>query len=391
MEKLKNSIATHKRGYFIGLISIVLLVVASVLGIYFSNLKSSGEDALSSIPRENLLPSDSSASPSAKSSAKPETKDPQKDLKTEAPSDLSSSLPKKGPVKKPDVPSADEVEKKAPEGRKRVPLKSPGTAPAREQKDTTNILLIGSDARPGETRSRSDSLMVAHISEDGQRVSLISIPRDVYTEIPGHPAQKVNAAYSLGGSQLTTRTVENLLGIHIDSVAITNFDGFMSLVDVVDGITVNNPYNGCDNNQNKCWKSGNLELPTGKDALSYVRWRHGLPQGDITRAENQQRVVKALVKDLLSSGKLASPSGIQDISKTLNGSVILDSSLTNQRIMELAKTPGLRNSGSIQTVGAPIAGYAMDPVYGSIDVLDRSKLASLRYALSTDTMNSYSG
>lgn len=250
------------------------------------------------------------------------------------------------------------------------------------------FLLMGSDIREGEETGRSDTLMTAYIPADRTGIYLISMPRDAFVDIPGHPKQKINAAYSLGGPQLTAQTVQNLLGAEIDHVAIIDFNGFMDMIDSLGGVTINNPYEGCDDNQNVCWKSGEQTL-NKEQALQYVRWRHGLPNGDITRSENQQRVVKAIIEKTIQSGAIANPAKTTELINTVSDSLSVDSALTNDVIMSLASSLKIDSSDDIKTVTLPIAGFGSDPTYGSIDIVDEARLGELQHALATDTMEEY--
>ena len=72
----------------------------------------------------------------------------------------------------------------------------------------TNYLVIGSDARPGETASRSDVIQLVHVDEDHGDVWIIHFPRDLYVPIPGHGKNKINAAYAYGGPTLLVQTIE---------------------------------------------------------------------------------------------------------------------------------------------------------------------------------------
>ncbi|WIB36226.1 LCP family protein [Curtobacterium sp. MCJR17_043] len=114
--------------------------------------------------------------------------------------------------------------------------------------DALDVLLIGSDARErldpqhdGVGGGRSDTLMLAHVSADRRHVSLMSILRDSWVEVPGHGRAKINAAYSWGGVPLTVQTVEQLLGVRIDHVAEIDFAGFVGMTDALGGVTVQSP------------------------------------------------------------------------------------------------------------------------------------------------------
>ena len=76
------------------------------------------------------------------------------------------------------------------------------------------------------------------IRAGGGSLRKLSIPRDTLANVPGHGEQKINSAYATGGAKLTVRTVEGLLGINIDQVAIIDFDGFRKFIDTIGGIDV---------------------------------------------------------------------------------------------------------------------------------------------------------
>lgn len=330
-------------------LSAVLVVVLAVGG-YAAYLYHTSQQALTNIERhDDFLPS-----------TKPTVA---------SPSPSSTSTPK--PTK-----SSSEKPQSSPE-----PTKT-------SQHEPMMFLLMGSDIREGEKTGRSDTLMTAYVPADRKSIYLISMPRDAFVDIPGHPTQKINAAYSLGGPQLTAETVQNVLGTPIDHVAIIDFNGFMDMIDSLGGVTINNPYEGCDDNQNVCWKSGEQTL-NKEQALQYVRWRHGLPNGDITRSENQQRVVKAIIEKTIQSGAIANPDKTTDLINTVSDSLSVDSALTNDVIMSLASSLNIDSSDDIKTVTLPIAGFGSDPTYGSIDIVDEARLGELQHALATDTMEDY--
>ena len=102
-----------------------------------------------------------------------------------------------------------------------------------------NILLVGTDARPGEDISRTDTIVVAHIDPHSNRVSMLSLPRDLLVNVPGYGKNKINAAYPLGerkigpgyGPSLLKETVGELVGLPIEHFVLINFDGIKTLID----------------------------------------------------------------------------------------------------------------------------------------------------------------
>lgn len=256
------------------------------------------------------------------------------------------------------------------------------------QGESLNILLLGSDSRSMSDPGRSDSIMLAHIPGNRQHVYLLSIPRDLESEIPGYGTQKINAAYAYGGAPLTVNAVATAVGVPIDHVAIIDFQGFMDLVDALGGVTINNPYEACDWGQDRCWEEGPVNL-TSEDALSYVRWRKGLPNGDITRGQNQQRVLKAVIGKLLSKGTITSPSRFGDALETLASHITVDDSLDRDTIKGVGLSMRITGRDDIRSITYPISGYYNDPVLGSLDVVDDEVAEELREALRTDNFDEY--
>lgn len=210
------------------------------------------------------------------------------------------------------------------------------------------FLVAGVDTRSGapttgsqaqnDKRGRTDALMLVHVSGDRQQVSVVSIPRDSWVPIPGngHPSHaKINAAYAYGGPALAVRTVEKLTGVRVDHFAVIDFAGFTALTDAVGGVTVTIPRDSSDPARNRDWKAGRVHL-SGKDALPYVRQRHGLPRGDISRTHRQQQFMKALLGTMLKQASLTDPFELTNIIEAVTHTVTVDASLSNGDLRGLA-------------------------------------------------------
>ena len=76
------------------------------------------------------------------------------------------------------------------------------------------------------------------IRDSRSAVTLVHLPRDMQVAIPGHGSDKINAAFALGGAPLLVSTVQDLLGVHIDHVAITGFEGFKAMTEALGGVDV---------------------------------------------------------------------------------------------------------------------------------------------------------
>ncbi len=255
-----------------------------------------------------------------------------------------------------------------------------------------NILVIGSDKRNPDENGRSDSFIILHISGDRKSAYLISFPRDMWVTIPGHGSAKINAAYSWGGSALAVQTIEGLTGVRIDHVVTTDFAGFMGLIDVVGGVTVDNPvaFTGVEEGTGiyYSWPKGPVQL-NGTSALAFARQRYQLPRGDLDRALRQRALLKALAFKIASPDVLANPVRLSEVISSVSKFVTVDSSLTNSAILDLATSMRITGADQISLLQAPITGFGRSADGQSIDVVDVPGIAALSKALQTDTMAAY--
>lgn len=248
-----------------------------------------------------------------------------------------------------------------------------------------NFLLLGSDSR-GADRGRSDVMMLVHSDPNRGKLYLISLPRDLWVPIPGHSTNKINAAYAFGGAPLAVKTVQNLLGITIDNVALTDFDGFFHLIDDVGGVTVFNTIPS--SNDGFDFPRGDLKL-TGASALAYVRQRHNLPRGDFDRAERQRLVVKAIIDKVASGQTVTNPGKLLAVISRLSKNVTVDDSLTNDRILALARELQITSGEDIAQLQVPVAGFGTSKAGASYVKIDKDGLARLSDALVNGRMDDY--
>ncbi|MFE5292874.1 LCP family protein [Isoptericola sp. NPDC056618] len=176
----------------------------------------------------------------------------------------------------------------------------------------TTYLLAGSDARgtgsvadDGTEGARTDTIMVLQKPRSGP-ASLISIPRDTYTEIPGHDPNKINAAYSFGGAPLLVETVEGLTGLSIDHYVEVGFGSVEEIVDAVGGVELCYDRDVDDPKSELTWEAG-CHMADGETALAFSRMRYSDPKGDIGRAERQQQVIAAVAAKVVKPSVLLNP------------------------------------------------------------------------------------
>ncbi|SDK25755.1 cell envelope-related function transcriptional attenuator common domain-containing protein [Nonomuraea maritima] len=181
-----------------------------------------------------------------------------------------------------------------------------------------NILLVGVDKRDDLTREqqnrlklgresgqRTDTMMVVHLSEDHKKVTVVSLPRDTWTTVPGKGEHKINSAYQFGGPRLAKETVEAATGLQINRYIEVNILGFIDVVDSLGGITVCTPVPINDAKIKLQLAAGTHQLD-GVQALYYARTR-ATARSDLDRIDRQQQVISALLNRALSADTLANP------------------------------------------------------------------------------------
>ena len=173
------------------------------------------------------------------------------------------------------------------------------------------LIVAGLDARGEEGEpENSDVFMIARVDFDLKTVRAISIPRDLYIEIPGFGADKITRAYDFGskaqngkfkgGAELMKATVEQNFFLEIDNVVMTTFHGFEAIVDAFGGVDINNPYEVSDveyptldyGYKSIDYPAGEIHID-GPQALELSRTRH--QDGDPGRVMRQQLILRALL------------------------------------------------------------------------------------------------
>ena len=168
-----------------------------------------------------------------------------------------------------------------------------------------NILFMGVDAseNPDDpwTGTRTDTIILVNIDPKTKSVNALSIPRDSKVYLPGdNGVNKINAAHAIGGVDMTKRTVENSLGVHIDKYVAVHDSAVKEIVDAMGGLDVyvEKPmhYNDYSGNLHINFEKGDQHL-TGQQAVEYLRFRHDA-LGDIGRTQRQQWLLRSLMTKL---------------------------------------------------------------------------------------------
>jgi len=279
----------------------------------------------------------------------------------------------------------------------------------------TNFLIVGVDTREkiyDQSGTLTDTLIVASLDSVNKDVKMLSIPRDLWVDYQGYQG-KINGIYNQKGIGFLTEVVESTVGVKIPYNLEVNFKGFRDVIDIVEGVTVNNaksftdfyyPLFGKENdtcglnvedllqikikqakknyesiNENnedalpfeegvvkldsfdfKCryetikFEEGEIKL-NGKDALKYARSRHSAdPEigNDFNRAKRQQTVIKSIIAKIFSLDTLTSKDKIIDLYNLATNSI-----KTNLSIVEIigvyAKNPNIKNLKITQAVLSP--------------------------------------
>jgi polyisoprenyl-teichoic acid--peptidoglycan teichoic acid transferase len=178
--------------------------------------------------------------------------------------------------------------------------------------DPQTIMLLGSDKRPPNTGdgaaggARSDTIILIRLDPSKKATAMMSLPRDLKVQIPGHGTDKINAAYELGGPKLTLRTVKLLTGLSINHVVNVDFKGFWAAVNAIGCVYADIDRRYFNNSAAYSYidVQPGYQRMCGRKALQYVRFRHedndlvrGARQQDFLRQAKQQVGVSKLIDD----------------------------------------------------------------------------------------------
>lgn len=209
------------------------------------------------------------------------------------------------------------------------------------------FVVVGSDTREGlddlknfgqAGGARSDVVMLVRVDPSTGRAQMLSIPRDLRVDIPGHGTNKINAAFAFGGPSLLVETLKSNLNVEVNHYVQVDFVGFQSLVDELGGIEIPFP------NQARDVKSG-LDVAAGQDtldgfqALAYARSRSyqelqngswvSVDANDIGRTQRQQEVVRAIVSKMKRPSSIAEAG---DITEAMSKHMTIDSELAGESV-----------------------------------------------------------
>ncbi|MGW1765951.1 LCP family protein [Streptomyces sp. NPDC002073] len=263
----------------------------------------------------------------------------------------------------------------------------------------TNILVVGHDSRTGLSAAEkrrlhvggkgcncTDVMMLLHLSQDGRRASVVSLPRDSYVEYANGTGRrgKINGAYALGGGALTVKTVEKVTGLHIDHYLETGFTGFEQAVDNLGGAVVCTDKPLKDENSGLDITAG-VHQTNGNNTLRYVRARHINRPGDLGRVRRQQRVVADLLARLVSRDALSGPVNTARTARALLKSVRTDAGTDLLDLVRIGRTLGALRANQAEFATVPIREFDHRvPGVGSTLLWHEARSAALWAALAAD-------
>lgn len=212
------------------------------------------------------------------------------------------------------------------------------------------VLVIGSDARPGERvdRSRADSIHLVAANPVSGQATIVGFPRDAWVELPNGRRAKINDALARGGPQLLADTVRRLTGLPVHYYVLTSFKGLEAMVDALGGVDVHVPHRMNDRFSGARFEAGWHHF-TGGEALAFSRNRMDVPAGDFSRSQNHGVLILAALAKMRS--EVGDDDGLFRWLGVLGRHVKLDVPVS--RLPELAALGRRIDPGDITNVVAP--------------------------------------
>ncbi|MBO0477431.1 LCP family protein [Vagococcus sp. DIV0080] len=212
------------------------------------------------------------------------------------------------------------------------------------QKDPISVLILGLDDNSERDlgSARTDSMLLLTINPTTEKVDMVSIPRDTYTDIvsPSFTGKdKINSAYSYGGIDATIDSVEKLLNVPINYYATADFKAFEDIVDALGGVEIDVPFTLTEQNA-KGEKVVDLkegkQVLSGEEALAFSRTRY--IDNDIERGKRQQQVLEAIAVKAMDIGTIAK---YKNILEALDGHIKTD--MPSNKILSVAQSGLTKN------------------------------------------------
>lgn len=210
-----------------------------------------------------------------------------------------------------------------------------------EDQGRINILLLGIGGPGHSGENLTDTIMIASLNPKTNQVALLSLPRDLYVQVPGTSnSMRINEVYQYGidtagagnnSVDAVKKTISNITGLDIDYYIIMNFNGFIKVIDTIGGVNVMNSrdihdprYPGAGYSYETFDLSAGFHHLDGATALKYARERHDDPEGDFGRAKRQQQIIQSAKSKIFSPGTLLNVFAVNDIFNALGNNIKTD-------------------------------------------------------------------
>ncbi len=260
----------------------------------------------------------------------------------------------------------------------------------------TNFLLVGSDTRAGlsdqELRrvgtqevagQRTDTIILIHVSPRNKKAVMVSIPRDLKVDIPGHGQDKINAAFAFGGPALLVKTVEQNFNLPVNHYAEVDFAGFLKVVDALGGVRLcNSTGHRLDDRFANLHMAPGCHDVNGVEALAFVRARH--VDSDFGRIGRQQQFLRAVMDKVASRGNLVNLPKLVRIANIVSDHLKTDDNLRTGEAISLARRIGRLDAESVDMRVYPSASAGIDPSNGVSYVKPLPEAPILMKALADD-------
>jgi LCP family protein required for cell wall assembly len=239
-----------------------------------------------------------------------------------------------------------------------------------------NFLVVGSDSRTGLSRrdlrraatravdgSRTDTIILVHVSPGQKKAVVVSIPRDLKVSIPGHGQDKINAAYAFGGPDLLVKTVADNFGVAVNHYAEIDFAGFLKVVDALGGVRLcNDTGHRLDDSFANLHMAPGCHNLNGVQALAFVRARH--IDSDFGRIGRQQQFLRAVMSKVSAKGNLLNLPKLMSIANMVSEHVETDDTLKTGEAISLARRIGKLDAESVDMRMYPSFDAGIDPSDG---------------------------
>lgn len=266
-----------------------------------------------------------------------------------------------------------------------------------ETGEPMTFLVLGSDSREGLPEDweddfgafggeRADVIMLAHVLPEQGRIQLLSIPRDLRVEIPGHGFDKINAAFAFGGAELAVETIRQSLDVPIHHYVEVDFAGFAAIVEAVGGVEIEFASPARDLKSGLSVDAG-TQLLDGRQALAYARSRSYeelrggawtfVDANDIGRTGRQQRIITQIMREM------AGPQIVVDAPEVVSGlaqHMVVDTAFRDIEFGSLAWAFREFGSRSVDAATLPVTGKEIDGSWYAVPVEDDAErmLAAFR-------------